>query len=69
VLPGLKVSNLPRKLGELVAGILKTMKDRGISVDPISHRRIMEHTEVKDLEAWLERAATVSTVAGLFGGR
>jgi hypothetical protein len=69
VLPGLKVSNLPRKLGELVAEILKTMKDRGISVDPTSHRRIMEHTEITDLEGWLERAATVSTVAELFGGR
>jgi hypothetical protein len=45
------------------------MKDRRVLVDPISLRRIMEHTEVKDLEVWLARAATISSVAELFCGR
>jgi len=68
-MPGVKVSNLSRKRSELVVEILKMLKDRKVPVDLISHRRIMEHTEVTDLETWLGRATTVSTVQELFDDR
>lgn len=70
LVPGLKVQNLPRKRKELAGAIEQRLRSRGILVrGEDAPRRISNEHDLEMLEAWLERAATVSTVEELFIGR
>lgn len=69
VMPGLKVSNLPRKRRELAEAVEKMLRNRGIDVGENARRRIFDELDLEVLEAWLDRATMVSTVGELFGGR
>ena len=66
IVPGLKVKNLARRRRELAETIVKALHGRGIPVGPDSLRRISEHTEIEELEAWLDQTDTVSTAEELF---
>lgn len=39
---------------------------RGISVPDTAHERIMQCTDLEQLETWVRRAVTVSTIEELF---
>ena len=67
--PGLRVTNLPRKRRELSNSIVSRLQGRGIIIDGTARHHISQHLDLEDLTAWLERAATVSTVEEMFGGR
>jgi len=66
IVPGLTVTNRARKPRELGVAILDLLKQRKIRIGEVTHARIASHTNVEDLEVWLERAARVSTIEALF---
>jgi hypothetical protein len=68
LVPGLKVTNLPRKRRQLAEAVVQTLQTRGVDLDEAVRDRISRHLVIRDLEEWLERATEVSTVEELFGG-
>ena len=68
LVPGLKVTNLPRRRRQLAEAVMQTLQTRGVDLDEDVRDRISRHLVIEDLEEWLERATEVATVEELFGG-
>jgi hypothetical protein len=54
-----------RLVGERMA-LFKVLNARGFQVDDVAGQRIMECTELAQLESWLDKAVTASSVQELF---
>jgi hypothetical protein len=69
LVPGVRVQNLPRRRSQLAEAVEAELLSRGLTVDESARDRLSQELDVAVLEDWLERAATVSRVEELFGGR
>lgn len=69
LVPGLKVRNLARRRRELAEAVENKLRSRKIDIGESDQHRISQELDLEVLEDWLDRAATISKVEELFGGR